>query len=109
MNNVNYRVISHEGGFVPQMHLTKTVLMFTQETSSAKMRASITILCKRLYSHGKNEDKTKRQDKAEKHIRKVLKGRKIKRVDRHVLKDMVKRRLQFASDDIKLYYVLGVK
>ncbi|KAI3650470.1 hypothetical protein MP228_003951 [Amoeboaphelidium protococcarum] len=134
MNNVSYRVISYEGGFVPQMYLqagkyvcasemfysgerivvvntvdptvngkrsfqewmaswglrTQTVMIFTQETSSAKMRASITNIV---------------QDKAEKHVRKVLKGRKIKRVDRHVLIEMVKRRLQFSSDDIKVYYV----
>ncbi|KAI3654753.1 hypothetical protein MP228_000133 [Amoeboaphelidium protococcarum] len=53
----------------------------------------------------KNQEKTKRKDKAEKHIRKVLKGRKIKHADRHVVKEMVKRRLQFSSDDIKVYYV----
>ncbi|KAI3654892.1 hypothetical protein MP228_000272 [Amoeboaphelidium protococcarum] len=65
----------------------------------------IILVVSRLYSHSKNEDKIKRKDMAKKHIRKVLKGRKIKRVDGHVLKEMVKRRLQFASDDIILYYV----
>ncbi|KAI3637818.1 hypothetical protein MIR68_004467 [Amoeboaphelidium protococcarum] len=85
-----------------RVDLTQSSFLILQEEEDGSSNHIIYLL---KMQGNKNQEKTKRKDKAEKHIRKVLKGRKIKHADRHVVKEMVKRRLQFSSDDIKVYYV----